>query len=246
MKMYTQVLATDLDGTLVGDKKGLEDLLEYYKKLPYKVTLIYVTGRHRDSALELIKEQSLPIPTFLITDVGTRIFKGPDMEEDIEWKRKMNTNWEPDVINEIVLKYPSISPQTLPTNCRVSFYISNEDHSIPSIEKQLKKQGLSYKMVYSSGKDLDILPKESGKGSALQYIIDTYVCEEASILVAGDSGNDEEMLTLGYPSVIVANAQPELRKIPKSNMIFRANKDCAGGILEAWLHFHAEKSSNLL
>ena len=242
--MISQVLFTDLDGTLVGDKQGLLDLLEYYKTLPNEVTIVYVTGRHRDSALELMKTEGLPIPAFLITDVGTRIYKGPHLKEDKDWTRKMNESWEPDAIKRLILQYPSISPQTLPTDCRVSFYVSNEE-VIPSIKQQLNENGLSHKLIFSSGRDLDILPKGSGKGSAIEYIIDQYVAPDAFILIAGDSGNDQEMLTLGYPSVIVANAQPELLDVPKHKMIYRASKNCAAGILEAWLYFYSQKTSNI-
>lgn len=72
----------------------------------------------------------------------------------------------------------------------------------------------------------------------MTYVIEKYVDEQASILIAGDSGNDEEMISLGYPSVIVANAQPELRAIQDHPQLFRATKNCAGGIHEAWLHFY--------
>ncbi|MER2009014.1 MAG: HAD family hydrolase, partial [Psychrobacillus sp.] len=70
MQMITQMLATDLDGTLVGDEKHLKELLTYYEGLEKKVTLVYVTGRHRQSAIELMKEANIPVPSILISDVG--------------------------------------------------------------------------------------------------------------------------------------------------------------------------------
>ena len=44
MNEATHLLATDLDGTLVGDKAGLRELLDFYAEQPYEVDLIYITG----------------------------------------------------------------------------------------------------------------------------------------------------------------------------------------------------------
>ena len=50
----THLLATDLDGTLVGDKSSLQALLDFYGSQTYEVSLVYITGRHYQSALSLI------------------------------------------------------------------------------------------------------------------------------------------------------------------------------------------------
>jgi len=92
--------------------------------------------------------------------------------------------------------------------------------------------------VYSTGRDLDVLPASGGKGAALQYIIDRDRLHEANILVAGDSGNDRDMLTLGYPAVVVGNGHADLGDLDTSHTIYRAQAHCAGGILEAWEHFY--------
>lgn len=239
MKDATHLLATDLDGTLVGDREGLDSLLEFYEIQEYAVSLIYITGRHFQSAMSLIEEENLPFPDVLVTDVGTEIHTGPSLERDRDWENRMLQGWQPETIDQLAASIEGLEKQDLPVTNRCSFYADSSD-TVHAFEQLLVSAGIPHKMIFSGGRDLDILPADSGKGAALQYIIDKFSAHDAKMLVAGDSGNDKEMLTMGLPSVIVGNAQPELLGSPENPMIFRASKICAGGIQEAWIHFHPE------
>ncbi|WP_203334193.1 HAD-IIB family hydrolase [Planococcus beigongshangi] len=237
MKNATHLLATDLDGTLVGDRPGLDELLGFYKNQEYTVSLVYITGRHFQSALSLIKEEKLPVPEILITDVGTEIHAGPEFIKDGEWEERMQQHWHPEEIDRIAASFQALQKQQLPVTNRCSYYVEDLK-TVEAFERQLLAADIPHKLIYSGGRDLDILPAKSGKGAALEYILDKFDARESKILVAGDSGNDLEMLTLGLPSVIVGNAMPELLESEEHPMIFRASKVCAGGIQEAWSHFH--------
>lgn len=239
MRKATHLLATDLDGTFVGDRKGLDELLEFYNRQEFDVSLIYITGRHYQSALSLMKEENLPAPDVLITDVGTEIHSGGSLEKDREWEKKMLGLWRPEAIDELAASFEGLKKQDLPVTNRCSYY-AEDIKIVETFEQRLLAAEIPHKLIYSGGRDLDILPAGSGKGTALEYILDNLDAREAKILVAGDSGNDKEMLTLGFPSVMVGNAQPELLECPENPMIFRASKACAGGIQEAWNHFHPE------
>lgn len=239
MNDATHLLATDLDGTLVGDRKGLDRLLSFYDAQQYDVSLIYITGRHYQSAMSLIEQENLPIPEVLITDVGTEIHLGPALKKDRDWENRMRRHWKPEAIDELAASIQGLKRQDLPVSNRCSFYADGSE-TVLAFEQRLASAGIPHKLIFSGGRDLDILPADSGKGSALEYILDKFNAYEAKMLIAGDSGNDKEMLTLGFPSVIVGNAQPELLESPESPMIFRASKVCAGGIQEAWNHFHSE------
>ncbi len=235
----THLLATDLDGTLVGDKSSLQALLDFYGSQTYEVSLVYITGRHYQSALSLIEEENLPVPDVLITDVGTGIYIGDRLEPDLEWSRRLEKSWTPEKIESIASEVPGLTSQDLPITNRCSYFASDST-VVETFRSKLTKAGIPYKLIYSGGRDVDILPAESGKGQALQYILDKYKLSEAKLLVAGDSGNDVEMLTLGFPSVIVGNAQPELLEQSEHPSIYRAKQKFAGGIHEAWNHFHTD------
>lgn len=233
----THLLATDLDGTLVGDKNSLNKLFDFYDSQSYEVSLVYITGRHYQSALSLIEEENLPVPHVLITDVGTGIYTGNQLDPDLEWTNRLEQSWTPEKIEAIAQTISGLVSQDLPITNRCSYFAS-DPAVVSTFQSELDKAGIPHKLIYSGSRDVDILPAESGKGQALQYILDKYKLSEAKLLVAGDSGNDVEMLTMGFPSVIVGNAQPELLAQPEHPSIYRAEQKFAGGIHEAWSHFH--------
>lgn len=242
LQSVTHLLATDLDGTLVGDEGALLALLHYYSEQPYNVALIYSTGRHLNSALSLLEKEKLPRPDILITDVGTEIYYGDDLRPDEGWRRHIEAHWSPMEIKRIVSACEGLVPQDIPVHRRLSYTIQDLA-SVEKLEASLKKARIPHKLIVSSGRDVDILPPVSGKGEALQYVLETHGLCDANVLVAGDSGNDHEMITLGYPAVIVGNAQQELLALEEHPLIFRAKKACAGGIHEAWEHFYGIKNS---
>ncbi|AQU78261.1 MULTISPECIES: HAD-IIB family hydrolase [Planococcus] len=239
MNRATHLLATDLDGTLVGDRNSLKKLLDFYNAQTYTVSLIYITGRHYQSALSLMSEQNLPVPHVLITDVGTGIYIGDSLKPDLEWSAFLEKSWMPQQIDAIARVIPGLVSQNLPITTRCSYFASDLA-IVEAFRSQLNKAGIPHKLIYSGGRDVDILPAGSGKGQALQYILDKYKLNTAKVLVAGDSGNDVEMLTLGFPSVIVGNAQPELLKQTEHPSIYRAKQEFAGGIHEAWRYFYTD------
>ncbi|HSI67822.1 MAG TPA: HAD-IIB family hydrolase [Planococcus sp. (in: firmicutes)] len=239
MNKATHILATDLDGTLVGDKESLQNLWHFYEAQVYRTSLVYITGRHFESALSLINEESLPVPDVLVTDVGTEIHLGRKLVKDLDWLERMEQNWQPRQIQILADKVPGLTSQQLPVTNRCSYYAENAA-AVELFGQRLTEQQIPHKLIYSGGRDVDILPAGSGKGQALQYILEKFGLSDSKLLVAGDSGNDAEMLTLGFPSVIVGNAQPELLQQADHPSIYRSAKTHAGGIHEAWTYFYSE------
>ena len=242
MRRKSYILATDLDGTLVGDKLALQSLLNYYEEAALDLALVYITGRHLASTLSLISSEGLPNPDILITDVGTVIYTLKSLTEDRNWTKKMQNNWQPERIIQISSIFPTLVRQALPDNKRISFTIHHNKEVVNKLQNALIVEKVPHKLIFSSNRDVDILPEQGGKGAALKYVLQTFASNEAQILIAGDSGNDMDMLTLGYPSVSVGNAQPELVKMNDHPLLFRSTKNYAEGILEAWLHFFGKEN----
>lgn len=73
------VLVTDLDGTLIpldGHDQNRIDLQTLAAELhEHEVTLVFSTGRHFDSVSHAIGQHHLPIPDWVICDVGTSLFE---------------------------------------------------------------------------------------------------------------------------------------------------------------------------
>ncbi len=236
MNMFkNNIIATDLDNTLIGNTKSLQQLLYH---LENDFSTIYITGRHKQSAIELLNFHQIPMPEVLICDAGATIYNSPQFEQDMIWKQQTKKHWQPQKIKSIMEFLPSIKKQNLPNEERLSYTIL--DSNIANSAKiKLKNSDISCHCIYSSGKDFDILPAHTNKGSALHYVLQN-ASSHANILVAGDSGNDTDMLTEGYPAVIVGNHQPELEKLTDIPTIYFAKKCYAAGIQEGWNHFYSK------
>ena len=240
LQLKTHLLATDLDHTLVGQPSELNELLRLLDSFSNQIALVYVTGRHASSTLELMKEHNLPTPDLLISDVGTKIWHMPDWQEDAEWKKRTKTNWYPDRIAQCASQVDGLFAQSLPDNRRVSYTVENDAKAVRRFESSLANVHIPHRLIYSSSRDVDVLPAGAGKGLALDYVVKHLAAPDVQLLVAGDSGNDIDMLTRGWPSVIVGNAQAELKQIPHSPTIFRADRACAGGIFDGLRHFYSD------
>lgn len=82
-------------------------------------------------------------------------------------------------------------------------------------------------MVFDRLEDDDVpsryvLSRDSGKGQAVSFVLNHYYNQSAEILIARDTGNDADMVELGYPSVIVGNSHPELHYLVDRPHVYKA------------------------
>lgn len=77
--MTPQILASDLDGTLIpldGNTQNVDDLAKIREHLALaEIELLFVTGRHLASILAVMERAQLPQPAWIIGDVGTSIYR---------------------------------------------------------------------------------------------------------------------------------------------------------------------------
>lgn len=80
------VLATDLDGTLIpldGNAENRQDLEVLRQRLVAEsVTLTFVSGRHLALVQQAMQTHDLPVPNWIICDVGTTIYRRTDADSD--------------------------------------------------------------------------------------------------------------------------------------------------------------------
>jgi sucrose-phosphate synthase len=109
---------------------------------------------------------------------------------------------------------------------------------LAEIHNRLLSRKCQYNLVYSHEQFLDILPYRASKGKAIRFLSYKWEIPLRHIVVAGDSGNDEEMLR-GEPSaIVVANYSRELDVLRKSKHVYFAKQAFAGGILEGLEKYH--------
>ncbi len=235
-----RALITDMDNTLLGDQESLDHLLKILENADVPIGFGVATGRNSDLAMEGLAEWNVPTPNFVISSVGTGIRYGPNLVEDQSWKRHISYRWRPEEIREVLALVPGLELQTTEgqREFKVSYNVDPEQSpSQVEVARLLRQAGLSAKVIYSHQQFLDIIPIRASKGMAIRFLAMKWDIPFEQILVAGDSGNDEEMLTGNTPAVVVGNHSPELEHLKGMPLIYFAEACNAQGIIEAIEYF---------
>lgn len=92
------------------------------------------------------------------------------------------------------------------------------------------------RIVYSSERDLDVLPAGIDKGTATAFLANSWDVPRDRVIVCGDTANDLSMFEQGFLGVVVGNALPELKSLD-SPRVFHASEPFAAGVVEGLRHW---------
>jgi len=240
---------SDLDNTLVGDDKALEELNQILQKKREKcgIKIVYATGRSLFLYRKLTTKKPLIFPDALIAAVGTEVYLDPvTAQMDQDWAKLLSQNWQRDRILAIAQQFPELIPQPQSEQgpFKISFHLSSDTATriIQQLETTLKELSLDIKLIYSGSKDLDIIPQQADKGLAVQFLQNKWQMSDLKTVVCGDSGNDIALFNTGQPRcILVGNAQIELREWYQKNQTdyrYLAQQYYAAGIREGLEYFH--------
>jgi len=235
-----RIVVCDIDNTLIGDRKGLTELHRVLREAGSKVAVGIATGRSFALTQEVLREWKIPIPQLLITSVGSSIRYGRNAIEDKGWEKHIHYRWRPEVIREAMADLPGLELQGPEgqSKFKISYDVDPDKvPSVPEIRRHLRTAQLQARIIYSHGAYLDVLPIRASKGMALRYFCLMWGIPPERCLVAGDSGNDAEMLTGRTLGVVVGNHDPELEVLRGQPQIYFAEGHYAWGILEGIQHY---------
>lgn len=245
------VLASDIDNTLTGDESALRRLGRQVQSLRQadRLFLILSTGRRLVQVLDGYENEGIPHGDAIVSQVGTEIYLPPfsaDMEPLPEWDRHLRAEFSRQEAESFLdgIEGLSMQPAKYNTRLKVSCYLDeapDPEAAARSIRQRVADAGKDdvYQVIWSSGRDLDIIPAAAGKGKAIRFVLDFLDLVPGQIIVAGDSGNDRTMFEEFTYGIIVANAQPELKALPDTaaDDHYRAQKPYAAGVAEGLRHF---------
>lgn len=231
-----------MDGTLLGVPEATADFAETWRACGSdRPVLVYSTGRLHEDAQRMIRISGLPEPDFYITGVGTMIFDvsaGGMMEAFAE---TLNEGWDVEKVRCLVAARGGIEeqPSEQQHGWKSSwFWHGRKKEDIEALEHHINSTGVAAQTIYSSARDLDILPKRANKGNAVTWLCGHLGIGLDEIVVAGDTGNDSSMFLLeGVRGVAPGNAEPELLEIIRDSPAYRASGECAAGVLEGLLQY---------
>lgn len=235
-----RLVIADIDNTLTGDREGLRHLLTCLDEHKDTTAFGVATGRTLDSTLKALREWAVPTPDIIITAVGSQIYYGPDLAPDEGWARHIRAHWRRDALEEALRSVPGLRLQ--PKHSQGTFKLSYVADAavlppVAEIRRRLRARGLGASLIFSQGKHLDVLPIRASKGRAVRYLSYKWSFPLDRVLVAGDSGNDEEMLHGDTLGIVVANHSPELDRLRGSYQVYFAERCHAWAILEAIEHY---------
>lgn len=241
------LLVSDVDNTVLGDDAATRRFADFVDAHRDRLWVALNSGRFVDSILESVASTDLPEPDIVIGGVGTdirplnpTIRDHPDYGPALsDWASTHGHDDWGDRVRDLVHALPGVEPQPVEqqSSHKASFFARNaKPDFFGLLEKTLVNAGVEANIVYSSHRDLDVLPKGVDKAAATRHLAETLDLPANRVMVSGDSGNDRAMLMSGYRAIVVANALPELDDLQGPD-IFRANKPYADGVVEGLEHW---------
>jgi len=265
------LLCTDLDRTLIPngsqpESVGARQRFASFVSKP-EITLAYVSGRHRQLIEQAIIDYQLPYPDFAIADVGSTIYR---IEHGVwqpwqAWSDAIAADWqgmEQDTLHDLLSDIDALALQEPEKQNihKLSYYLpltQNQHGIIDSIQQRLHAKKVSGNVIWSVDEIkhvglIDILPASANKLHAIRFLMQQSGFNEHETIFAGDSGNDLDVLLSPIQSVLVANADDEVRQASKdasADKLYLAcgdflnmNGNYSAGILEGVAHYRPDLS----
>jgi len=230
-----RMLVTDIDNTLLGSDEALERFIEFYNKNHSNFVFCVATGRNLSSAKKVLKEKGVPTPDIFITSVGSEIYYTSELKVDNLWSQHIGEDWKPDRIKEIMRDIVGVTPQSYADQREFKasyFYDEKKFMGTKKLTRIFQDADIKAKIIISHQQYLDILPVRASKGLAVKAVAFRWDIPFENILVAGDSGNDIDMLNGSIPGVAVGNHSEELEKLKGKENVYFSEKEYADGILD--------------
>ena len=159
---------------------------------------------------------------------------------DRSWQRQIAYRWEPARVRSSLSSLDGVSlvDQVRLTPFRLRFRVDTPGApSQAEIRRHLRREGLHVTATLDHGKDLDITPVRASPGHAIRFLSHKWNLAPRRILVAGDSGNDIDMLAGETLGVVVGNHTPELEELRGRPRVYFAGASHAWGVLEGIRHY---------
>jgi sucrose-6F-phosphate phosphohydrolase len=238
-----KLFSSDLDGTLLGNPESARRFKQTWESLSrrHRPLLCYNSGRFVDDVLNLLKTEELPWPDYILGGLGTQLFDAKRKQPVVEFDEQFRYGWDLAKVEQILAAFPGITrqPPEFLHPYKSSWYLHHATpETVDSLRNQLANAALKVSVVYSSARDLDVLPANTSKGHALQRLCERIGLPLKQVLVAGDTGNDSSMFLLpDVKGVVVENAQPELHEAVVPLPTYSATRAFADGVLQGLAHF---------
>lgn len=235
---HQTLLISDLDGTLLGDEEALEVFSHWCDQQRETLILAYSSGRLLDSVIESVRNTALPEPDAIISGVGTEIQLCRHNETLFEWQENFQA-FDAGGICRVLARVHELhlQPSRFQSPHKVSYFAYDVSESfLRQVRQRLQDAGYPTNVIYSSNRDLDVLPQQVDKGSAAAFLASHLEIHPQQVIVSGDSGNDLSMFRQKFRGIVVGNAHQGLKDL-KGDDVYHSNRKYAAGVLDGMDHW---------
>lgn len=237
---HKKVFLCDIDDTLLGDAAAQARLASILRRHP-EIAFGVATGRSLAGAMEVLKDQGLPVPDIFITSVGSRIHYNFDgLLEDLDWTSHIRFAWQPQSIRKLVERQHWLFLQEPDAQGpeKISYYVRGQrKDAAADLKSLLRRNRLKARVILARNQCLDILPTRCSKGHALRYLSWRLGVDVSRFITAGDSGNDLDMLAGSTNSIVVANHMAELDVLKGQPSVYFSKLRATAGVIDGLRHF---------
>ncbi|MEB4591827.1 HAD-IIB family hydrolase [Candidatus Thiothrix sp. Deng01] len=273
------LICTDLDRTLLpnGAEPESPAARRWFRKLAElpEITLAYVSGRHAALVRDAIIDYDLPLPDFVIGDVGATLYSCQRWrwEPWPAWTQHIAPDWGGRSRVQLAVLLQDIPElrlqETVKQNThKLSYYVSlhtNHQYLLDQVRQRLIARSIRASLIWSIDGPantglLDILPARASKRHAIEFLMAERGFKQGNTVFSGDSGNDLPVLVSPIPATLVNNASPAIKAEAWQTVrmtgaertlylaqggFFGMNGNYAAGILEGIAHYHPAITARL-
>lgn len=256
------------------ESPGAREIFRKVTAVP-EITLVYATGRDVNLAKEAIASFQLPVPDYVVGDVGATIYSvsGEEWIAWPDWRKTIALDWKglKNVDIRVILSELDdlkLQEEEKQHDYKLSYYIDLDkfsDDMIRRMDELFDKREIKSNIIWSIDEVkkvglIDVLPLRANKLQGLMFIIEKKGYEARRTVFAGDSGNDLIAITSGLNSVLVKNASEDvkgeavdaLKKEGLESTLYIAAGDFHGmngnysaGVIEGLAHYFPEVESTV-
>ncbi|KIN70584.1 HAD-superfamily protein hydrolase subfamily IIB [Sulfitobacter noctilucae] len=229
------LLASDIDNTLTGCRKSARVFARWLSQENGRLAFTVATGRSVVEAQRVLAEWDLPIPDTIISSTGTEIWRQTGHGFDLcrDYAESIAQGWDGQAVRAALDSLDvAFQPVYEQRRWKVSLFGKAED--VPALSARLDGVDVQARIIPSHGRFIDIIPASAGKAAAIRFEAIRRGLSEDQVIVAGDSGNDLDMLSWFERAVLPANALQELDGLISC---YRSPHQHAAGVLDGMQNY---------
>src|SRR5690606_31955853 len=127
-----------------------------------EIKLVFVTGRGLEVVLPILSDPTVPVPDYIICDVGATVVDGHTRQAVLPLQTEIESRWPGErAVADAMARFDALERQEVPQQRRCSYFCGAD-----AVSDEIRRiaDELGCDVLYSADMYLDILPRGVNKG----------------------------------------------------------------------------------